>query len=53
VLFVEWGSGPPASADLDAALAKRFGDEVKDNLPFVGWRKYRWPNVAREVQRPA
>jgi hypothetical protein len=48
VLFVEWASEPPAAADLDAALAKRFGTEVKDNVPFVGWRKYPWPNVARK-----
>lgn len=47
VLFVEWAAEPPKAADLDAALGKRFGGDVKDNLPFVGWRKYPWPNVPR------
>lgn len=47
VLFVEWAAEPPAAADLDAALAGRFGGDITGNLPFVGWRKYPWPNVAR------
>jgi hypothetical protein len=48
VLFVEWTSEPPSAADLDAALARRFGGEVKDSLPFVGWRTYPWPNARPE-----
>jgi len=39
ILFSEWAAEPPA---LSAFLEKQF--KVKDVLPFVGWRRYPWPD---------
>ncbi|MBV8031529.1 MAG: hypothetical protein JO035_08480 [Betaproteobacteria bacterium] len=44
ILFTEWPTEPPAAADLIALLHKRFGAALADAEPFVGWRRYPWPD---------
>ena len=44
VIFAEFPSRPPASAELMPALQKRFGDAVTEAEPFVGSRAYPWPD---------
>ena len=47
VIFSEWKSQPPESAELLPLLERRFGAAVTDKERFVGWRAYPWPDVKR------
>ena len=44
VIFCEFADRPPASAELLPALQQRFGAAVSEAEPFVGSRRYPWPD---------
>ena len=44
VIFCEFADRPPASAELMPVLQQRFGAAVSEVEPFVGSRRYPWPD---------
>lgn len=45
VIFAEFAARPPASAELMGPLQKNFGARATEVDPFVGSRRYPWPDV--------